>query len=379
MSSFKFLFWGVLLCASLDMYPAIDDYCPDSICELCELGHMRESACISAGCSNLGGPELIPIPKPLDLNNISAVRVFTHLYNFLKFSEEGGATFESTRQKTRDYIMRTLMAAYVPFKKAQLKHQAINFTEIIGTKGKYQKTGWAGQNLLAWTNSSDITTQYAVIAAKYDSRLWWSPNLHSGPYPCLNVTTSTSGDAQLGRSTRYCDWVRDGQALPARMREFMMTQDLLGACVLMELAMKMLEYQHEQRLVLNDLSPVEALYYWDKHNPDSIETGVYQESPVLFIFFDHQDIDNLGSDVWTEESDMFRQMRDDRISSLNYIDFTGTGRPNDISFTLNGNGFNTKQWRKITPNFLFTKDFFEELYEHPEEDPFPSKSKKGRN
>lgn len=109
------------------------------------------------------------------------------------------------------------------------------------------------------------------------------------------------------------------------------------------------------------MTALEAAYFWDKvllissllstfkkDDPSTIETGIFEEIPVLFIFFDHESIGNLGalsvlphnelgSQVWTEYYDFARQLQEGKIYSLSGIDFTGKWVPHDVRICFLGN------------------------------------------
>jgi hypothetical protein len=59
---------------------------------------------------------------------------------------------------------------------------------------------------------------------------------------------------------------------------------------------------------------------------------VYQEVPILFIFFDQEAVGKLGSQVWTEFYDIGKHFKNNRIVSMTALDFSGTWKPFDVRY-----------------------------------------------
>lgn len=69
-------------------------------------------------------------------------------------------------------------------------------------------------------------------------------------------------------------------------------------------------------------------------NPSTIETGVYVDTPILFIFFDQEAAGQLGSRVWIERYNIASLYQQGTILSLTAFDTTGTWQPHDVGYCL---------------------------------------------
>lgn len=314
-------------------------------------------------------PVLPVIPKPISLNNISTNDVFGHLINILQLSDLN-TPYENSRARTRDYIVQALTTGTETFSGNQVFLHRFDWTDTTDSGGETVKTTWSGINVLAWTNTTVLEPgkQFSVVAARYDSQLWWSLENHGNTYPCAII--GSSGVSKSPKSIEGCSRSTPIPNLTSRVRSIVTAQELLGACVVIQLARSVMKYQLEQKKLMESISPLEAVYYWDKKDPSTIETGVYEESPVLFVLFDHESVGNLGSQVWAEYYGLGSQLREGKITSLTSIDFTGKYRPHDSNSKKTG----TNAWQNLSPNYFISNDFFNNLLQ-PEDVLLPQKPK----
>jgi len=182
-------------------------------------------------------------------------------------------------------------------------------------------TTWSGVNILAWTNTTQLEegAKFSVVGARYDSQGWWSEH-HGNTYPC--TTTKTHGN-----NTKICSRNSAPISQSGRVRSFTTALELMGACILLQLARAVLSYQRDLKAVLESKSPLELLYYWDKKDPSTIETGIYEDVPILFVFFDQEAVGSLGSQVWAEYYNIGQQYTNGNIVSLSSIDLQGSWKP----------------------------------------------------
>ncbi len=66
-------------------------------------------------------------------------------------------------------------------------------------------------------------------------------------------------------------------------------------------------------------------------DPTSIETGVYEPIPILFIFFDQEAVGKLGSQVWSEFYEIGNHLKNNRIVSMTALDFSGSWKPFEVN------------------------------------------------
>jgi len=69
-----------------------------------------------------------------------------------------------------------------------------------------------------------------------------------------------------------------------------------------------------------------------KKDPSTIETGIYEEVPILFVFFDQEAAGNLGSHVWVEYYNIAELYKEGSIASLSSIDLLDVWEPFSVSY-----------------------------------------------
>eukprot|EP01116_Phalansterium_solitarium_P024768 TRINITY_DN9163_c0_g1_i1.p1 TRINITY_DN9163_c0_g1~~TRINITY_DN9163_c0_g1_i1.p1 ORF type:complete len:349 (+),score=42.58 TRINITY_DN9163_c0_g1_i1:26-1072(+) len=311
--------------------------------------------------------ELRPIPKPPSIANVSHALVSSHVQSFLQISESADK-YEETRAKAREYIVLSLTSATgsgSPFSGEQVLYHKFDWTDTAvdpeaASSDKPITTKWSGVNILAWTNTSTLKrgTKFAVVAARYDSLGWWSETSHKNTYAC----TSSSPHRDM---RRLCSRTQP-QSTSSRVAAYGLANDMTGAGALLQLARAVLGFQKNLKQTLDSLSAFDMLKYFDKKDPGSIETGIYEDVPILFVFFDHESVGSLGSQVWSEYYGIGKLVKDETIESLTALDFAQSWKPHDPLLDRAQTGTPTS-WKILAPNFTISPEWLTSLLMPPSE------------
>jgi len=294
------------------------------------------------------------LPKPLGIANLSSSDILNHLQNLIQFTELNVA-YENSRIKARDYIVEVLTSSNFGFSGDQILYHKFDWTdtsvEYPGSQEEIVSTTWSGVNILVWTNTSVLPpgTKFSVVGARYDSQGWWT-EYHGNTYPC--TTTSRNPSKACLRNV-------PSPVQSTRAKAIQTAVDLMGACVLLQLARQIFEFQQELKDTLETKSALELLYYWDKKDPRTIETGIYEEIPILFIFFDQEAVGHLGSQVWSEYYSIAKHYQNSEIVSLTALDLIDNWKPFDP--LVPKDSLYPSTWKQLAPSFFLDTEWITTL------------------
>jgi len=301
------------------------------------------------------------IPKPPSISNISAQEVLEHVQHLLELSEMK-LNYDSSRVKSIDYIVNVLTSSSgkgMPFSGDQVQYHKFDWTDTTVEKRSSIEesvvTTWSGVNILVWTNTSQLQegSKFSVVGARYDSQGWWSEN-HGSTYPCSTSKT-------YGSTSKICSRKIPQSNQSGRIRTVTTALELMGACILLQLARAVLSYQRELKETLELKSPLELLYHWNKSDPSTIETGIYEDIPILFVFFDQEAVGNLGSQVWSEYYNIGKLYEEGNIVSLSSIDILDLWKPYE---PIPGRNC----WKGQSPYFSLSSSWLSQLLSPPVEE-----------
>jgi len=256
-------------------------------------------------------------------------------------------SYEDTRITARNSIVDFLTLGDSGFSGEQILYQKFEWTDTM----KLQTTTWSGINILIWTNTTPVKkgNKFSVVAGRYDSHYWWSTEFHSS-FSC----NSNSPNPELA-----CRRNISPKQLDSRSKVLHLTYDLLGSCVVLQLAKTSSFYQKQLKSALDSTSAMELLKFWNKSDPRSIQTGIFEERPILFILFDRESFGSLGSKLWYEHYNIEKHLREGNIRNLASIDFNDW-HPSSSSIP-DPSSYSGPTWRQICPSFIPPLDWFHEL------------------